>query len=290
MSLEEEIATTIKLVSKRYALVLDNGRIIDSTIAESNVIKLTQFLPNIIEKLKHNNYIHKKVHKWNLYIYRLSSHFIIILLTEKSNNEIKLLFKELHDKYALKIKRRFSKLQNNLKTIFKSVVFSMARDLGPEPVTYLPKDLPEQDAFTIAMKSLILLSGEMEGAKKEMLSFQPFIKFNSLGVIYLFQTEFKNARGGAYDSAISLLLDYSSRAAIYEMVKKLEAMMKKISLSLKQKFQENADKEGQLKDNTIFNPILEKFIDSLEALPLKMQKSDMIMDEMIKSLNNLKKG
>ncbi|MBD3353890.1 MAG: hypothetical protein GF364_20575 [Candidatus Lokiarchaeota archaeon] len=278
------VSNTIETVVPKYAFVLQNGTILKSTIKEDSLLKVTQIISNICEKMKIKTYIHTK----KLYIYRITEHFLIFLLTDLEPSEIEPLLLNLFEKYNLKINRAYSELPKSFGSIIKSVIFSMSRAAGPQPVTWYPPDFDESEAFKISMKAMLNLANEVDGASKEMLAFQPFIQYDALGIVYLFQIPFENARGNAYDSCITILADYNERAIIYEKNQELERILAKTSQMLRTKFLENVDETGENIDSDLLQPTVSKFVDSLENLSLVISKSDKIMFEMMDSINKLK--
>ena len=129
---------------------------------------------------------------------------------------------------------------------------------------------------------MLALSIEKEGATKSMVSFQPFVDIKSLGIVYTFQFEDEKARGGAYDCAITVLVDYKYRALIYESYESIEIAFKEMEKEL------IAEYWSSKKYMDIFDKILRKYFknvsfETVEPVDLK----DEMMDE-IKKLASFK--
>lgn len=285
MTLLESLSVSIENIVPKYAFVLSNGTILKSTISEENLLKITNIISNICEKLQVGSYLHTG----KLYIFRISDSFLIFFLTDLNEKSIEPLFSDINAKFALKLARNYVRSSKTFRNIIKGLVFSMARSAGPAPLYWIPKDLDEKDAFLVSMKTLLNLTGELEGAHKEMLSFQPFIQYNALGIVYLFQVPFQSARGYAYDSSITLLVDYNERAIIYEKHNDIEKILKGFSINLTNIFQKNVDETGEKIDHKVFSTEFENFLQNIDVINLEMDKSTKVMEEMLRSIKDLKK-
>jgi len=112
-----------------------------------------------------------------------------------------------------------------------------------------------------------------------MISFQPYIDINSLGIVYLFQIEDANARGGAYDSAITVLVNYKYRGVIYENYDLVEKTLREA----KEKFikEYNSGKD--------YKRIIESTLENLDAVSFENIKHADIKAEMIQQIKKLAK-
>ncbi|MHA1340637.1 MAG: hypothetical protein ACTSRZ_10905 [Promethearchaeota archaeon] len=285
MTLLDAVSNVIENVTPKYAFITDNGIIVKSTIGEENLLKIVKLLPNLLEELDHGCYIHAG----KIYIYMLTQHFIIVLLTDLEENIIEGLFYELDERYSIKIKKEYSELPKTLKSIVKYIVFSMARSMGPAPLYWIPQSLNEKDAFKIAMKSLLILSGEINGAnRKKMLAFQPLPEMDGLNICYIFQIPFNNARGGFFDSSISVICAYEDRAVVYQNYSNIENILSKGANRLTKTFISNANETGEFINEKIFDNILKEILDDFDSIPLNITKSAIVKDEMMRSLQELK--
>jgi hypothetical protein len=285
MTLLEGLSVLIEHIVPKYAFVLSNGTILKSTIAEENLLKMTNVISNICEKLKVGSYLHTG----KLYIFRITEYFFIFFLTDLDEKSIEHLLSDINERFSVKIARSYSQTPKTFKSIIKGIVFSMARAAGPEPLYWIPQDLSEKDAFLVSMKTLLNLTGEIEGAHKEMLSFQPFIQYNALGIVFLFQIPFNSARGKAFDSCITILADYNDRAIIYEKNKHLEMLLKIFANQLSKKFQKHADETGEQINSKLFSDDFEDILKKLDGIVLEMDKSSEVMEQMMRSIKDLKR-
>lgn len=284
MTLLVSLENRIQDIVGKYAFVLDNGTILKSTISEQHLLKFTNVIRNICEQLEAGSYVHMK----KLYIFRITEHFLLFLLSDLEEPVIEPLFEDIAAHYMIKLRREFSKPPKTVKSITKHTIFSMARAAGPEPIAWYP-EMEEKDLMSITMKTMLSLTGELEGASKKVLSFLPFIQYNALGIIFLFQIPFETARGKAYDSSIALLVDYNDRAIIYEMHQKLENILSDLANELILCYHKAASANEKMIDNQIFKQKLIDLNNKLDNIPLQMSKSDKLMGEMLNSIKSLKK-
>jgi len=285
MTLIDSISNMIEKVVIKYAIIIDNGVILKSTISESNILKIINFLPNLSEQLEPHSYIHSG----KIYIYRITNHLLIILLTDLESRIIEHLISELDDRYSIRIEKEIETNPRTLKSIIKFIVFSMERSRGPEPLIWIPEEMDEKFAFKIAIKSLLNLTDEINGAnKKKMLAFQPLTENENLIITYLFQIPFKKARGGSYDSAISILSEYKERAVIYKNYNIIEQILDKVSDKLIKIFQENIDETGEKINVLLFRDELNSIINSFDSIPMNISKTDIVIEEMMDALKELK--
>jgi hypothetical protein len=208
-------------------------------------------------------------------------------LTELQNSVADILFQNISERYANNIKAQFSNPPTEtVKSILKSTIFSMSKETGPEPIAWRPTSMKETEILNISMKTMLTLTGEINGANKKMVSMQPFLQYDALGIIYLFQIPFEGARGNAFDSSITLLVNYGDRAIIYEKHNELEAILDDFSVLFTDKYIEYAG-QSLKEQKTVFTELLKQLEEVLDKVQLKINKSDVIMGEMLKSLKRL---
>jgi hypothetical protein len=121
-------------------------------------------------------------------------------------------------------KRQYAILPKNLKDLVKFSVFSVARQVGPEPLGWLENGciVSEEAIFKYSLASMMVLMNEINGANKRILNFHPFISEGLMGMIYLFQIPLKEARGGAFDAAVLVMARYEDRTVLYQFHNPLE--------------------------------------------------------------------
>ncbi len=272
-----KISKILNSICSQWALILSNGKIIETSLDDKNFgrIKILRILKTVINDMEIGSVIIVR----NLIIFRLTFDFFIFLVGEVPRTVLKNKFNEISAAYKADIMYKFDKKKRTKKVKINSVIFSMALDEGPVPIYYLPEDFDDNDAFKISMKSLLLLSVESSGASSEMISFQPYIDLNSLGIVYLFQIIDSKARGGAYDSAITVLVNYKYRGVIYENYDLVEKTLR----DAKERFIEeyNSGKD--------YKRIIETTLENLDNVSFENVKREDIKTEMIEQVKKLAK-
>ena len=285
MSVLEDLKRVIEPITPKYAFILKNGQILLSGIEETNLLKITSFIPNICNDLKVGAYLHKS----KLYIYRVTENFLIIILTDLKSTVLDRLIDDIKRRFIIKIEKEFANLPNAVTSIVNHIILAIARDAGPEPIL-IPDGLNEAEAFRITMKAMLNLTGEIEGASKAMMSTMPFSQFNALGIVYLYQIPYKKARGEAYDASIILLVDYKDRAIVYEKHDKFEKVFEEAVSLMIEIFNENIDENGKWIKKERFNEVTNFINNYLDKIPLRISNSEEIKSEMMnfmKDLNHL---
>jgi hypothetical protein len=277
------LSDLIKSVIPKYAFILDNGKMLKSTIAEENILKIIPFIPGILKKVQ----LGEILHSGKIFIGRLSEQFIILFLTDLEKPVVEILFSDIFDRYSTGASLNYSTPHPlTLRSIVNQTVFSVSLSTGPQPVAWLPKDIEELILLNITMKSMLNLSGELDGAYKRMMSTQPFPQYNSLAVIYLFQIPNFEARGGAYDCSITFLVDYGNRAMIYEKFGEIEILMNESSQIILNECKN--DYQFELKgDNEFIFGIVKQFTEKLEKIRLEIPKNDKLRVEMVKAIREI---
>ena len=272
-----KISNILNSICSQWALILSNGKIIETSLEDKNLgkIKILRILKAVINDMEIGSVIIIK----NLVIFRLTFDFFIFLVGEIPRTILKQKFNEISAACKADIKHKFD-IKNRSKNIkIKSVIFSMALDEGPIPIYYFPENFDDNDALKVAMKSLLLLSVESSGASSDMISFQPYIDLNSLGIVYLFQIEDVNARGGAYDSAITVLVNYKYRGIIYENYSLVEKTLREA----KEQFIKEYNSEKNYKK------IIESTLENLGTVSFENIEQEDIKAEMIEQVKKLAK-
>jgi len=272
-----KISKILNSISSQWALILSNGKIIETSLKDKNLgkIKILRILKAVINDMEIGSVLIVR----NLIIFRLTFDFFIFLVGEIPRNILKKKFSEISEAYKTDITHKFDKKERPKNVQIKSVIFSMALEDGPVPIYYFPEDFDDNDAFKVSMKSLLLLSVESSGASSDMISFQPYIDLNSLGIVYLFQIEDPNARGGAYDSAITVLVNYKYRGVIYENYDLVENTLREA----KEKF----IKEYNSGKN--YKKIIESTLENFDSVSFENIEHEDIKAEMIEQIKKLAK-
>jgi len=104
-------------------------------------------------------------------------------------------------------------------------------DLGPNPKIWIPEDMNEEMRMRISIKSVSLLTGELEIPKKIIVL--PFMAFNLKGVVKYIEWKDENRRGGVGRSIITLLFKNFDDLIFYKYMTDLEVVFNEIAEKLK---------------------------------------------------------
>ena len=272
MLMIDKITQVLNSFSKKWACLLSNGTIVETTLPDQSFAK-TKTL-RILKKVIQETEAGSVVFYSDLVVYRPTTDFFIFVIGRYPRNTVKEKFAEISRMYK-GIDKEYKKETRSYEVKLKLVLFSMNLDEGPTPIFYMPKSFDDAILYKVCMKSMLALSIEKEGAVKSMVSFQPFVDIKSLGIVYTFQIEDEKARGGAYDCAITVLVDYKYRALIYESYELIEKAFKEMEKEVEAEYWSTKDYKS------IFNTILKKYFsnvtfETVEPVNLKEEMMDEI--------------
>jgi hypothetical protein len=181
----------------------------------------------------------------------------------------------IYNQFYEKLDDQFHEVPDTFKKITNYVVISQAREMGPEPIGAFPKEVPDNILMKIAVKSMLMLTAERQGAIRGIPATIPFLEYHAMGVIFLFDVADENARGGAYDSCISILVDESYRPAIYENMFYLENIC--------------IDAAEKVRANEKFDSVINHVLNELDNISLKkdMKRRSLEIESLMK--NQLKR-
>ncbi|MBD3338031.1 MAG: hypothetical protein GF353_02910 [Candidatus Lokiarchaeota archaeon] len=271
--MSEEIAVILNSISSKWACLRSDGTLVntslkDETISKSKIIRILKTLVN-------ETHVESVIIFSDLVVYRPVFDMFIFIMERVPRNLMRESFSQISNKFK-ESKKSFKKKKSKHINIELSL-FSMSLEEGPEPVFYIPRDYDEDLIFKVCMKSLLSLQVESEGASKDMISFQPFVDLDSLGIVNTFQIKDKNARGGAFDSALTILVDYKYRAIIYENYSKIEKIFSQARNKIIRQY--NSDQK--------YKKILQSLKDSMTSITFESIKAEDLKSEMIEQIKKL---
>ncbi len=216
----KELAAKCKIL--KHAFYTDDGSPVLSNMSQENTEKMGKLVKFNSRQMQINNYFEQNQNKMLLVLYRLSESVFLVVISESQTDQVTAQLMEVFKRYAKRLDILFHEVPNTFKKITRYLIISQALAAGPEPVATYPDDIPSDISMKIAVKSMLMLTAEKQGAIRGIPATIPFIEYQGMAVIYLFDVPNKDARGGAYDSCISILVDESYRPAIYENMYAIE--------------------------------------------------------------------
>ncbi|HME52825.1 MAG TPA: hypothetical protein VKM55_11450 [Candidatus Lokiarchaeia archaeon] len=279
-ALLEDIAKELKAKCNiiKQSFFRDDGTILLSSMSLDNTEKMGKLVKFYSRQMQINNYFEQDSNSVHLVLYRVSVSIFLVVISESNTELITNQLMEIFKKYSKRLDILYHETPSTFKNILRYIVIGQALDMGPEPVGSYPEDIPNEIRMKVAMKSMLLLTAEKEGAVRGIPAIIPFLEYNSIGVLYLFDVPNEAARGGAYDSCISILVDESYRPVIYENMYAIEtACVEAVEL---------------IKLNGDFAESIEYLIERLDGIDLRKMESrgksheiEGIMKEQIKRLS-----
>ena len=198
-----EISQILNSFSTKWACLLSNGTIVETTIKDESIGK-TRIL-RLLKKILQDTQVGSLLFYSDLVVFRPTNDFFIFVIGRFPRNLVKKKFTEITQLYN-RIDKEYRREKKYDAAKIKLILFSMSLEEGPEPVFYLPESFNDAIIYKVCMKSMLTLSIEQGGATKSMISFQPFVELDSLGIVYTFHIKDKKARGGEYDCAITVYM------------------------------------------------------------------------------------
>nr|MDO8117591.1 hypothetical protein [Candidatus Sigynarchaeota archaeon] len=239
----------------KYCFYRDDGTALSSTLTADNTEKMGRFVKFYSREMLINNYFVQEAGNHHMILYRLSRAVFILVITTDETQSITGTLMRVFTKYSDRLDQAFHDVPGSFKDIIRYILVSQALDMGPEPVAAHPSDMPQDMLMKISMKSMLMLTSERQGAIRGIPATIPFIEYHAMGVIFLFDVPHQDARGGAYDSCISILVDESYRPVIYEHM-----------FAIENACIEAADLIRAKKD---FKPVIDLILDRCSSIILK---------------------
>ena len=111
--------------------------------------------------------------------------------------------------------------------IIKAIVYtSLDEALGPNPLLWIPLDLPEKIRMGVSIKTITMLTTD-QGIVPNSLVIMPFPAFKLKGIIKYIEREDDSRRGGIALSSIALLFNEADDLIFYKYMDYLEPVFSK---------------------------------------------------------------
>jgi len=116
--------------------------------------------------------------------------------------------------------------------IIKAIVYtSLDESIGPNPLLWIPLDLPEKIRMGVSIKSITMLTTD-QGIVPNSLVIMPFPAFKLKGIIKYIEREDNSRRGGIALSSIALLFNEADDLIFYKYMDYLEPVFSESSKKL----------------------------------------------------------
>jgi Ras-related protein Rab-18 len=130
--------------------------------------------------------------------------------------------------------------------LIHSIVYTIFDDaIGPNPIYFLPSDLPENIRMLVGIKTITILSGD-QGFIPESLVIIPFSSIKLKGIIKYIERDDKERRGKVAQSAITFLFKESDDAIFMQYMNYLEGPFNEIARKIGELEESKASRDAIL--------------------------------------------
>jgi small GTP-binding protein len=151
--------------------------------------------------------------------------------------------------------------------LIHSIVYTVFDDdIGPNPLYYLPLDLPDHVRMLVGIKTITILSGD-QGFIPESLLVIPFPSIKLKGIIKYIERDDQERRGKVAQSAITFLFNESEDVIFYKYMNYLEAPFNEIARKIGELEKSNAPKEEIIAE-------IESLRDGIKSILVEMRSKE----------------
>jgi small GTP-binding protein len=151
--------------------------------------------------------------------------------------------------------------------IIHSIVYTVFDDaIGPNPLYYLPLDLPDHVRMLVGIKTITILSGD-QGFIPDSLLIIPFPSIKLKGIIKYIERDDKERRGKVAQSAITFLFKEADDVIFYKYMNYLEAPFNEIARKIGELEELNASKEDIITE-------IKSLRDGIKAILVEMRSKE----------------
>jgi len=179
-----------------------------------------------------------------------------------------------------------------LKKLIDAVIYTDLHDeLGPDPIYWLPPNLPESVRMLVGIKTVTILSGD-QGSVPDSVLIIPFPSLKLKGLIRYIEREDKSKRGGFARSAITFLFNEEDDVVFYKYMSYLKAPFDETTRKIIELEKNNVDREKIFEEITILRDSISKLLEDFRTkeitsptskeFPEKRIKGDKIVDYRLK--------
>ncbi len=141
------------------------------------------------------------------------------------------------------------------------------------PIAWIPSDLPQEISNQISYKSLNILTGE-QGKVPESLAVVPFPTLKLKGLIKTLEIKDATRRGGAIDSAITVVFKEDQDSVFYKYINSFEDIFTKASTKIVKLEEAKADKELIKEELMRFHTQILYTLDELYDLEMSLDEQE----------------
>jgi Ras-related protein Rab-1A len=179
-----------------------------------------------------------------------------------------------------------------MKKLIDAVIYTDIHDeLGPDPIHWLPPNLPESIRMLVGIKTVTILSGD-QGSVPDSILIIPFPSLKLKGLIRYIEREDKSKRGGFARSAITFLFKETDDVIFYKYMSYLKAPFDETTRKIIELEKKNVDRGEIFEEIKLLRDSISKLLEDFRTkeittpgskeFPEKRIKDEKIVDYRLK--------
>ena len=179
-----------------------------------------------------------------------------------------------------------------MKKLIDAVIYTDIHDeLGPNPIHWLPPNLPEAVRMLVGIKTVTILTGD-QGSVPDSLLIIPFPALKLKGLIKYIERKDESKRGGFARSAITFLFKETDDVIFYKYMSYLKSPFDETTRKIIELENRNVERKLIFEEVTILRDSVSKLLDDFRTkeiaspaskeFPEKRIKDDKIVDYRLK--------
>jgi len=151
------------------------------------------------------------------------------------------------------------------KKLIDAVIYTDIHDeLGPNPIHWLPSNLPESIRMLVGIKTVTILSGD-QGSVPDSLLIIPFPSLKLKGLIRYIEREDESKRGGIARSAITFLFKETDDVIFYKYMSYLSAPFDETTRKIIELESRNVESEIVFEEIKILRDSISKLLEGFRT-------------------------
>jgi hypothetical protein len=273
---------------KDYAILLSTGIILSERMKEQVLLALVERAPLLCRRLEVGMYFYRPP----LVVYRMAEHILVAFHTTMGEEDLVGFLGECSASFGPAFARDYVSPPVNWRSYLRFMTLNVSRELGPQPLTWVlvpPTDMNQMDLTPYAISSMLSLIGQTQGYRKPVLTFHPYVEAKALGITMLFQIPYMQARGGAYDASLLLVVDEAVRGIVYRSFEFFESLLARSVEAVLTVFQThvNRGKSDPFEALAPYTRCLTQLSLDLAKSPVVAKTPETLRDEMLTAVLNL---
>jgi len=169
-----------------------------------------------------------------------------------------------------------------MKKLIDAVIYTDIHDeLGPDPIHWLPPNLPEPIRMLVGIKTVTILSGD-QGSVPDSLLIIPFPSLKLKGLIRYIERRDESKRGGFARSAITFLFKETDDVVFYKYMSYLKAPFDETTRKIIELEKRNVDREEIFEEIKILRDSISKLLEDFRTKEITTPGSKEFPEKRIK--------